>query len=259
MASTVLSTAAKSAAGRDSRVGRAVNSLPWIPTNVSSTERWLSLGAGALMTAVGLRGHGATRLAALAGGYLLYRAATGYCPGYHALGVSMSDATADQSVIAAGHGSRVDESVVVNKPVTEVYDFWRDFENLPRFMTHLLDVNASVGGRSHWVARGPFGMEVEWEAEIITERRPEVIAWRSLPGADVDNTGSVHFRELPNGDTEVRVSLKYDPPGGKVGSVLSRLVGKNPQAQVRADLQRFKEIMESAPSGPVVVQHQGAR
>lgn len=246
MPTTVLSTAAKSALGGDSTAGRAIQSLPTIPTNLSSAERWGSLAVGGLLVAVGLEGRGLTRLAAVAGGYLLYRAAAGYCPTYHALGVSTGESTADQTAVTAGHGSRVDAAIIVMKPANEVYDFWRDFENLPRFMTHLLDVNTSVGGQSHWVARGPFGLRVEWEAQIVTDRRGEVIAWKSLPGADVDCAGSVHFRQLPHDrGTEVRVSLKYDPPAGQVGSLVAKLVGKDPQRQVNEDLRRFKQILEA--------------
>lgn len=248
MASTLLSTAAKSAAGPDSPFTRAVNALPPARTNVSSAERWVSLAAGGAISALGFNGKGPTLLSSLVGGYLLYRAATGNCMLYQALGVSMSDSTADNAAIAAGHGTKVEHSVVVNRPPREVYQFWRDFENLPRFMTHLLDVDATTDGRSHWVARGPLGLRVEWDAEVVADKPGEVISWKSLDGSDVDTAGSVHFVALPGGrGTEVRVTLKYDPPAGKVGTAIAKLFGRAPDQQIRADLQRFKEVMESSP------------
>jgi uncharacterized membrane protein len=112
-------------------------------------------------------------------------------------------------------------------------------------MQHLEGVRAE-GSRSHWVACGPLGHRVEWDAEIITDSVNELIGWRSLPGSEVDTAGSVHFRELPEGrGTEVRVSLKYDPPAGKLGAAVARLFGASPQSQVREDLRRFKQFMET--------------
>jgi uncharacterized membrane protein len=247
MANTLLGTAARSAVGYDSPVGQTLNKFPYLPTNVSGVERWISGGVGACLAVCGFDGKGPGLFSTLAGGYLLYRAATGHCPGYQALGVSMSDATAPNSAIAAGHGTRVDHTVAINKPVAEVYRFWRDFENLPRFMTHLLDVDTTTDGRSRGRARGPLGMTVEWEAELVRDERNKVIAWRSLPGSDVDTAGSVHFRALPHErGTEVRVSLKYDPPAGQLGKAVAKLFGVAPDQQIRADLQELKTILESS-------------
>ena len=246
MATTVLAAAAKSAAGTDSGVARAVNALPHIRTNVSANERWLALAAGGAVSVLGFDGRGPSLLSSLLGGFLLYRAATGNCPVYQALGVSTSDSTAENTAVAAGHGSRVDHAITVMKPVAEVYRFWRDLENLPTFMAHVEDVDTTTDGKSHWVARGPLGLRFEWDAEIVTDKPNEVLAWRSLDGADVDTAGSVRFEELPHGrGTEVRVELKYDPPGGKVGTMLAKLFGQSPQAQIRADMRRFKELLEA--------------
>jgi uncharacterized membrane protein len=111
-------------------------------------------------------------------------------------------------------------------------------------MTHLLDVDTTTDGESHWVAKGPLGLRVEWDAKIIQDEPGQVIAWKSLPGADVDSTGSVHFRAIPGG-TEVRVNLKYDPPCGQLGTAVAKLFGENPQRQVREDLLRFKKMIET--------------
>ncbi|MBY0455756.1 MAG: DUF2892 domain-containing protein, partial [Gemmataceae bacterium] len=191
MATTLLAAAAKSVAGPDSTVTRVVNKLPQVRTNVSANERWLSLAGGALLGTLGFNGRGPTLMSALLGAGLIYRGATGNCALYQALGVSTSDSTNPQTAIAAGHGSRVEHAVAVNKPAAEVYRFWRDFENLPRFMTHLVDVNTSTDGRSHRVARGPLGLTFEWEAETVTDVPNQVIGWKSLDGADVDTAGSV--------------------------------------------------------------------
>ena len=246
MATTLLATVAKSAAGSRSAVGKATRALPTIMTNVSSTERWLSLAAGGFLTTFGVSGKGPGLVSLLSGGYLLYRAATGNCPAYQALGVSMSDATAPNSAIAAGHGSRVECAITVMKPTVHVYSFWRDFENLPRFMAHLIDVDTTTDGQSHWFAEGPLGLKVEWDAQLVSDIPNRVISWRSLPGADVDTAGSVRFEELPNHrGTEVTVELKYDPPAGKLGSAIAALFGKSPQKQIAEDLRRFKQIMET--------------
>ncbi|AWM37997.1 Polyketide cyclase / dehydrase and lipid transport [Gemmata obscuriglobus] len=246
MATTLLAAAAKSAAGTGSLVARTVNKLPQVRTNVSSNERWLSLAAGGTLAALGLTGRTPVLASALVGAGLIYRGVTGNCALYQALGVSTSDSTKPQTAIAGGHGTRVEHAITVNKPVQEVYRFWRDFENLPTFMTHLIDVNTSTDGRSHWIARGPLGITVEWEAELVTDRPNQVIAWRSLDGADVDTAGSVHFAELPHGrGTEVRVALKYDPPGGKLGTAVAKLIGQSPAAQIKADMRRFKQLLEA--------------
>jgi uncharacterized membrane protein len=244
MATTLLSAAARSMTEPSSRANRAFASLPTAFTNVSSLERWLSLAAGGLLAVRGYTGRGPSLCSSLLSGYLIYRGVTGNCPFYQLAGVSTSDTTAEHASIAAGHGTRVDAEVVVDRPAGEVYRFWRDLENLARFMTHLLDVDTTTDGKSHWVARGPLGLRMEWDAELVTDQPNEVISWRSLPGSDVDTAGSVHFEDLGNDRTKVRVELKYDPPAGKVGTAIAKLVGRSPDRQVRADLQRFKEVIE---------------
>lgn len=260
MAATFLTTAVKSIAGPDSGVTRAVNKLPPMRTNVSANERWLALAAGGALVGLGAAGKTPPLLSVLFGGYLLHRAATGNCVLYQALGVSTSDSTNPQTALAAGHGTRVEHAVTVSKPAADVYRFWRDFENLPRFMAHLLDVDTTTDNRSHWIARGPLGVVVEWDAEIIVDTPNKVIGWKSLDGSDVDAAGSVHFVELGGArGTEVRVELKYDPPGGKVGTALAKLVGLSPEAQIKADMRRFKRIMEAGELATIKGQPSGGR
>lgn len=137
-------------------------------------------------------------------------------------------------------------SVTVNKPQDEVFAFWRKLENLPRFMKHLEAVTTLDSTRSHWVARAPAGTSVEWDAEIVDERAPELLSWRSLPDAVVPNAGTVQFRPaLGNRGTEVHVSLEYRIPGGAVGSMFAKLLGEEPEMQVREDLRRFKQVLET--------------
>ena len=137
-------------------------------------------------------------------------------------------------------------SITINRPVAEVYAFWRNFENLPQFMRHLESVTVTGDRRSHWVARAPGGKTVEWDAETLEDRENERISWRSLPGADVHNAGSVEFMPAP-GDrgTEVRVTLEYDPPFGKLGSKLAMLVREEPGQQVKDDLRHLKQVLET--------------
>lgn len=150
-----------------------------------------------------------------------------------------------QAVIPAREGVRVDETIVVDRPVALVYAFWRRFENLPAFMSHLISVRTTGDRTSHWVARGPAGTRIEWDAEIINEVENEMLAWKSMPHSDVENAGSVHFTPANNGAvTRLRVELKYNPPAGKLGAIVARLFGEEPTIQVRDDLQRFKALIE---------------
>ena len=142
-------------------------------------------------------------------------------------------------------GIHVKKSITVNRPPEEVYAFWHDFQNLPRFMDHLESVQVTGAGQSHWKARGPAGTTVEWDAEITEDRPNELIAWRSVQGADVDNAGVVRFtRAAGDRGTEVHVDLRYDPPAGKLGALVARLFGEEPSGQVAGDLRRFKQVLE---------------
>jgi uncharacterized membrane protein len=137
------------------------------------------------------------------------------------------------------------EGITVMRPVQEVYAFWRNFENFPQFMRHLESVTVTDERRSHWVAKAPAGMSVEWDAEIIAERENETIAWRSLPGSQVFNAGTVTFMPAPRGrGTEVRVDLSYRPPLGKLASKVAMLWREEPKQQVQDDLRHFKQVME---------------
>src|SRR5690348_70331 len=159
-------------------------------TNVGETERWLSLLGGGALALIGLsRGSLGGLGLALLGGGLCYRGATGHCPGYSALGVSTAEPRGPRTSVPAGQGRKVVSSITINRTPEELYRYWRNFNNLPRFMHNLESVELTGGDRSHWVARGPLGVRVEWDAEIITDRPNELIGWRSLPGSQVDTAG----------------------------------------------------------------------
>jgi len=141
---------------------------------------------------------------------------------------------------------RVERVTTINRPVHEVYNFWKRFENFPKFMRHLVSVETLGNGRSRWRARGPAGMKAEWEAELIEDRQDEWIAWRSVKGSGIQNSGSVRFSAAPGArGTEVRVQLQYSPPAGSVGRGIAWLFGEEPDQQIRHDLHRFKQLMET--------------
>lgn len=137
-------------------------------------------------------------------------------------------------------------SITIARPRAEVYRFWRDFQNLPRFMRHVERIDVLSERRSHWVVRAPMGQTVEWDAELEDERENERLAWRSAEGAQIRNAGEVVFREAPDGrGTEVHATISYEPPGGRLGHVLAKLWGEDPDRQARDDLRRLKQLMET--------------
>ncbi|HVL97805.1 MAG TPA: SRPBCC family protein [Egibacteraceae bacterium] len=171
---------------------------------------------------------------------------------YAVLGVGVADLVAARALARASSritedgATRLRTAITVNRPPEEVYRSWRDFERLPQFMYHLESVQPTEQGRWHWVARAPAGKTVEWDAEIVEDRPGEVVAWRSLEGGDVDTCGLVRFAPA-TGDrgTEVVVEMEYTPPGGRAGAVAAKLFGESPEQQVRDDLRRFKQVMET--------------
>ncbi len=217
-----------------------------LSTNVRRAERYASIAGGAFLVLFGLRRIGKVDSFAsmLAGGALLHRGLSGHCAGYQALGIG-DDADGGETD-PADYAVHVEKSVNINKPADELYRHWRDFTNLPGFMEHLESVTVQDEKRSHWTAKAPFGSTVEWDAEITDDKPGERIAWRSTEGADVPNAGVVEFIPQPPGrGTTVRVTLDYNPFGGKAGALVAKLFGEEPQQQVSGDLWRFKQTMET--------------
>ncbi|MDQ6832347.1 MAG: SRPBCC family protein [Chloroflexota bacterium] len=198
-----------------------------VNVNASATpvQRWAAIAGGAAC--------------ALTGGTLIARAVKG-----------RKDAKSDDDhspSASVGHkaGIRVEKTVTINKPIEEIYRFWRNFENLPRFMDHLESVRVTDDTHSHWKAKGPAKKSVEWDAVIINDIANEVIAWKSTD-AQVANAGSVRFRSAPDGrGTEVTVNLEYEPPAGKAGMLVAKIFREEPTQQVQDALRHFKQVMEA--------------
>lgn len=218
--------------------------------NVGTLERILSAAAGVALIGYSYQRNRLRSVLVPLGTSLVARAVTGNCPVSRALGRNTAGRVSARSPVASvqrGQGIKVEQSVIIDRTAEELYAYWRDFENLPRFMNHLESVTTTGQDRSHWAVKGPAGTLIEWDAEIHNEIRNELIAWRSLPGAEVNNAGSVHFRPIAGGSrTLVRVVLSYEPPAGRLGAAVARLFGEEPSQQVREDLRRFKEVMEAS-------------
>ena len=240
--------------GQTPATGRAAESEPAYElreVNVGSSERLISAVAGGALAYCGLKSRSTLgALAAAAGAAMVYRGVTGCCPAYAALGMNTAEQDLTQSSARPeeyfGRAIHVEESVTINKTPWDLYQFWRNFENLPRFMRHLESVRVIDEKRSHWVAKAPAGTSVEWDAEIINDEPNALIAWRSVGNPWVDNAGSVRF--VPgSGDrgTEVRVVVDYIPPGGRFAAAVAKLFGREPSQEIREDLRRFKQVMET--------------
>jgi uncharacterized membrane protein len=213
----------------------------WLWSRVGGDVMDLALLGAALRSAGTARGRAAAATAAVAG-------------------VTAVDVVTSRRVSRrAGSGRpRTRMSITLNRPPEDVYRFWRDFQNLPRFMRHLGSVRETGPGRSRWTATGPAGLTLEWDAETLEDRPGELIAWRSLEGSAVQHHGAVWFRPAPGRATELTLEIDYRPPGGAVGAALARLLGADPGQRMREDLRRLKQLVETGevpttegqPSGP---------
>ncbi len=216
--------------------------------NLGLVERWTAVVGVAAMISYGVKkGSKTGALLAVLGGDLVYRGATGYSPLCDKLGIKPPEELLGKSVsIPYQQGIRVDKSITIAKSPEELYSLWRNLENLPRFVQHIHSVVVLDDKRSHWILKGPSGKILEWDAEINNEQPDELIGWRSLPGSDIDSAGSVHFQPAPGGrGTEVKVELQYNPPGGVLGAAFAKLMGENPANQIKEDLRRLKQMMET--------------
>jgi uncharacterized membrane protein len=215
--------------------------------NVGRTERQVSTLAGVALALLALRQRsiGGLLMAGVGAG-LVYRGATGHCPMYEALDID----TSEEPLPARpeeyfDRGVHVEHTQTIDKSPEELYAFWRNFTNLPRIMRNLKSVTCLDENRSHWIAIGPMGYEVEWDAEIINDEPNQTIAWRSLADAEVDNAGSVRFVPARDGrGTEVKVVIDYIPPMGHVGASIAKMFGRDPETEIREDVCRFKQVME---------------
>jgi uncharacterized membrane protein len=214
-------------------------------SSLGQLERLGSVTTGAALIAYGVSRRSISGMVLAAAGLpLAYRGLVGqWPPGIDALPGLQSDT---RQALSGDRGIRVRDSIRLEKPLAEVYRFWRNFENLPRFMANLERVTELGDGRSHWVAIGPTGIRVEWDAEIINEVENEVIGWRTLPNADVAIAGSVTFEPAPQGrGTQLTVNLQYAPPAGRLGAVAAAAFGREPSQTIREDLRRLKQLLEA--------------
>jgi len=218
------------------------------PTSVGDVERWASLIGGGMLAIYGMtRGSRTGALLALMGGGLAYRGISGHTPLIEGLHVRRPEDDAFDGDLdgARRRGIKVEETIVIDRVVPEVYRAWRRLENLPRILRHVQSVLPIDGNRYHWTVRGPIGT-VEWDAEVVDERENELIAWRSVEPSSLPNAGTVRFHAGPGGrGTELRVKLAYRPPTGPLGALMGRLFGVEPQRQLGDDLSRFKQTMET--------------
>jgi len=227
--------------------------------NVDNWERIASVALGAGLIALAAKRRrpigqlGGTGLA------LIARGATGYCPVNAATGRRRHVDEDTREGLGGSRGLVLEESITIARPQAELYEFWNDPRNLPRFMQHIERVDVEDDGRSHWVARGPAGMRLEWDAQIINAIAPELIAWQSLPGSDVTSAGSVRFRSRREGSTEVTVRMQYDPPGGKAGAAIAWFTGSGARSELREDLRSLKQILEAGELATVEGQSAGRR
>lgn len=218
--------------------------------NVNNPERVASAVAGGAMLAYGLKhgGLGGTLLSVVGGGMLL-RGTTGHCHVYDAIGVDTathegSGSPFKRSSLLSGK-IHVTRALTINKSPAELYEFWRNFENLPIFMRHLESVTKSDEKTSHWKAKAPLGQTVEWDAEVTSDIPNQRIGWKSLEGAFIPNSGVVEFLPTIDRGTELKITMIYEAPGGKLGEWIASALGEEPSIQIAEDLRRFKSLMET--------------
>lgn len=219
--------------------------------NVGNTERVVSTLAGGGLIAYGIkRKDWLGALLGLVGGGLALRGATGHCQVYDALDVDTNNNSYFEKGIAKAKDwfsqkTEVVKSVTINKSAEELYSFWRNFENLPKFMDHLESVKVLDDKKSEWTAKAPLGYEAHWSAMITEDKKNEKIAWRSVENSEIPNSGKVEFLPTIDRGTVVKVTVRYEPPAGKLGALASYFLTEEPDTQIAEDLRRFKSLMET--------------
>lgn len=211
--------------------------------NVGRFERLASVVGGGLLATVGLRRAAVPRMLLTAtGGLLATRGVTGHSKIYDLLGLDTARPGRKAKPV------RLKQAITVYRPREEVYGFWRELSNLPRFMPHLEKVEDLGESRSRWTARAPRDLgTITWEAEVTEDDPGRRLAWRSRPGADITNAGIVRFEDLPGErtGTEVHLDISYGPPPGDVGSLVGQMLNPINKQLVKEDMRRFKRLMET--------------
>jgi len=213
--------------------------------NIGDVQRVLSAIAGMVFLASGLsrRNWSGAALVTVGGG-LLYRAISGYCPAFGAMGIDTSGGNRlgrsgntnrlGRRKVHTDRATKIQRAIEINRPPKEIYRFWRSLDNLPRIMSHLDSVQVINDRLSHWVVKTiPGAPKVEWDAEIINDVENQRLGWRSLLGGDVDHTGSVEFKPTGDGQrTWLTVTMQYEPPGGKLGAAVAKWFGEDADMRI---------------------------
>jgi uncharacterized membrane protein len=209
-------------------------------SNLTTTERVITGAVAAGLAAFAWKKSSATGriLAGVGSGALGVRAATGYCP--------MKQAVVDYGATENAKPTRIEKVAMISAPVELVYEFWNNVENFPKFMSHLESVTKMSDTTSHWISKGPLGMNYEWDSEIVKNVPNDVIAWHSVTG-DVPNSGEVRFKRVGH-KTRVKVRLEYAPPAGTVGETVAWLFGSDPKSQLEEYIPKMRKLIESNPS-----------
>ena len=216
---------------------------PTFHVNAGDLEHLGVMATGTALVAVGVtkRKSAIGWVLAGLGAAMLVRGSQGYKRLYKLAGRPLPG----KPITLAKRAIKIEKTIAINRSPNELYDFWRNLENLPKVMSHLITVRQDLNAISHWVAKAPAGTIVEWDAMIINDIPNELIAWRSLEGSDVDNAGSVHFQPLPEGGTRLSVVIRYTPPADVLGAKVAKLFRADPENEVVQDLKRFKRMMET--------------
>ena len=215
--------------------------------NVGEVERYASTIGGTILVLHGLRrGTFGGLAAAILGGSLIYRGATGHCQAYSALGIDTSGKHQADPDAHVHQGRLVKHSITVDRPAAELYARWRDIEAAPKFMSNIESVEVVDAKRSHWISSGPLGKAFSWDSELIADKPDHLIAWKSLPGGDVVQAGSVRFEPATDGrSTLVTIEVNFEPPAGLLGLTAAKILGEDPDKQTLDNLRRFKQLMET--------------
>ncbi|WP_246282422.1 SRPBCC family protein [Flavobacterium agri] len=218
-------------------LGDAKNMFGYTP-NISTIERIAMVAAGSYLLYKALSSKKKSIAQGIAGGTMLARGISGYCPIYDAV---------EKSGKLSGQNVNIRTKVVVDKTPEQAYNEWRDLSNLPRFMKHLSSVDEIDHLRSEWTAKGPAGIgSLKWKAEILMQEPGQVLSWHSLPGSAIDNAGKVTFEDIGNGQTEIDVTISYHAPLGIAGEAAAKLLNPLFEKMVQQDIENFRERIDKA-------------
>jgi uncharacterized membrane protein len=211
--------------------------IPGLEANVSTLERILMVAAGSYLMYSALAGKKKKIAQGIAAGGMLARGISGYCPVY--------DLTNDHGGKFKSSNVNIRTSIEIDKPVDEVYSFWRQLENLPKFMKHLESVNQIDKITSVWKAKGPAGIgSVSWKAQILMDEKNKLLSWHSLPESTIDNAGKIYFKDL-GGSTEIDVTISYHAPLGIAGETAAKWLNPLFEKMVRNDIESLKSYLET--------------